>query len=91
MTKEELKNLVKDCKTIKQAEKVLIKNKVDYEVNDEAFSGTELVLKNEEGTLRILKHKGDSYLVVIQMVKHSLGGAEAMLKAQFIQDCLSFR
>lgn len=85
--KEKLQQLINEVKTLKQVEKVLKINKIAYEVV-EGFLGNELKINDINKYHRIVKMS--NRLEVITMVKCSIGGAEAMLKAQMIQDKLSF-
>lgn len=85
--KEKLKQLVKNAKTLKQVEKILKSNKISYEWV-ESIGGKELKIIDANCYYRIFKRNG--YMEVLKMVKHSLGGGEALLKAKLIHERLSY-
>ena len=89
MTKQMIENLMNGVKNLTDAKKVLRNNEIEYEVFDGLLS-TELKIYNGNETYRIIPRKNNCVEVKC-MIKVTIGGAEANLKAQLIQNKLSYR
>ena len=89
MTKQVIESLMNGVKNLTEAKKVLRKNEIEYEVFESILS-TELHIYNGNETYRIIPRKNNDVEVKC-WIKITIGGAEVSLKAQLINDKLSYR